>query len=233
MTTRPRPVPRSSARRARRGPAPARRGPRSPAAALPAREAIVEAARRALIERGHARVSTRVVAAAAGVNQSLIHYYFGTREKLLLAVLESMNAELLKRQAEMFQSPTAFADKWAQACRFWEQDLASGFVRLMIELQGLGVSEPAIGVEVRRIRGEWRTLLQDVSREALAHFGLRSVSAEVVGAFVTCFWIGMELETMLGVPEAEGHFRESLATVERFLRWLDATTAAGRRPTLE
>ena len=54
------------------------------------REAIVAAATRCIIERGHAALSTRAVA-AAGVNQSLIHYYFGTRERLMLAVLDQMN----------------------------------------------------------------------------------------------------------------------------------------------
>ena len=57
------------------------------------REAIVAVAGRCIIERGHAALSTRAVAAAAGVNQSLIHYYFGTRERLMLAVLEQMLGE--------------------------------------------------------------------------------------------------------------------------------------------
>ena len=68
------------------------------------RETIVQAASRCIVERGHAALSTRAVAAEAGVNQSLIHYYFGTKERLTLAVLERMNLTLLKRQAEMFES---------------------------------------------------------------------------------------------------------------------------------
>jgi hypothetical protein len=42
----------------------------------------------------------------------------------------------------------------------------------------------------------------------------------------------MEHEMMLGVSEPEGHWRESLAAFERFLRWLEAECTAGRRPTL-
>ena len=52
---------------------------------LPGRPTILKAARRCLIRLGHARLSTRVVATEAGVNQSLIHYYFGTKDGLILA----------------------------------------------------------------------------------------------------------------------------------------------------
>src|SRR5260370_40066141 len=144
-------------RRARSGPRP--RPPRG-ADTLPMREAIVEAAGRCIVERGHAALSTRAVAAEAGVNQSLIHYYFGTKERLTLAVLERMNQTLLKRQAEMFESTGSVADKWAQACHFYESDLQSGYVRLLMELSALGFSNATIGDEVRKLRGQWRALLQ-------------------------------------------------------------------------
>ena len=196
------------------------------------REAIVTAAARCIIERGHAALSTRAVATAAGVNQSLIHYYFGTRERLLLAVLEQMNQALLKRQAEMFEAPMTFADKWAQACRFYREDLASGYVRLLIELTALGAVNATVEPEMRKLRGQWRALLERVVGEALDHFGIRSVPAEVVTAYLVAFWYGMEMEMVLGVSEDEGHYWSGLAAFERFLRWLEEEVRAGRRPTL-
>jgi AcrR family transcriptional regulator len=196
------------------------------------REAIVEAAGRCIVARGSAALSTRAVASEAGVNQSLIHYYFGTKERLTLAVLERMNQALLKRQAEMFESTGSVADKWAQACRFYEGDLRSGYVRLLTELSALGVSNPAIGGEVRKLRGQWRALLERVVGEALEHFAIRSVPAEQVTAYLVGFWYGMEMEAMLGVPEEESHYRASLATFERFLRWLETQRREGRPPTL-
>jgi AcrR family transcriptional regulator len=192
------------------------------------REEIVAAASRCIIDRGHAALSTRAVAAAAGVNQSLIHYYFGTRERLMLAVLEQMNQALLKRQAEMFESPTTFADKWAQACRFYKEDLASGYVRLLIELTALGAVNATVEPEMRKLRAQWRALLERVVGEALEHFGIRSVSAEVVTTYLVGFWYGMEMEMVLGVSEDEGHYWSALATFERFLRWLDVAGASGR-----
>jgi AcrR family transcriptional regulator len=196
------------------------------------REAIVEAAGRCIVARGHAALSTRTVADEAGVNQSLIHYYFGTKERLMLAVLERMNQTLLKRQTEMFESTGSVADKWAQACRFYEGDLRSGYVRLLTELSSLGVSNPAIGGEVRKLRGQWRALLERVVDEALEHFGIRSVTTQQVTAYLAGFWYGMEMEMMLGVSEEESHYWASLATFERFLRWLETQRRDGRPPTL-
>lgn len=196
--------------------------------AVPAREAIVAAASRCIIRDGHARLSTRAIASEAGVNQSLIHYHFGTKERLMLAVLEQMNEGLLKRQTEMYDAPTPFAEKWAAACRFYEQDVASGYVRLLMELTGLGFSNPAVGVEVRRIWGAWRLLLTRVAGDALARFGITAVTADEAGTYVRCFWMGLEMEMMLGVPEADGHHWRSLRTFERFLRWLETERGAGR-----
>jgi AcrR family transcriptional regulator len=94
---------------------PRKQGPRPRALrdahAVPMREAIVQAASRCIVARGHAVLSTRAVATEAGVSQSLIHYYFGTKERLTLAVLERMNQTLLKRQAEMFEASGCVADQ--------------------------------------------------------------------------------------------------------------------------
>lgn len=199
---------------------------------LPMRETILDAASRCIVARGHAALSTRAVASEAGVNQSLIHYYFGTKERLMLAVLERMNQTLLKRQAEMFEAPSSVADKWAQACRFYEADLRSGYVRLLTELSSLGVSNPAVGGEVRKLRAQWRALLERVVDSALEQFAIRSVSTEQATAYLVAFWYGMEMEMMLGVPEEESHYWASLATFERFLRWLETQRRDGRPLTL-
>jgi AcrR family transcriptional regulator len=138
------------------------------------RETIVQAASRCIVERGHAALSTRAVAAEAGVNQSLIHYYFGTKERLTLAVLERMNQTLLKRQAEMFESTGSVADKWAQACRFYESDLQSGYVRLLMGSPRWASRTRPSGRGALRGR---RALLASGRRRA--GFGIRSVSASM------------------------------------------------------
>lgn len=65
----------------------ARRGPR-PADAADTRAAILREARRAFEEIGYAGTSLRHVAQRAGVDASLLSYYFGSKENLFTAAME-------------------------------------------------------------------------------------------------------------------------------------------------
>lgn len=52
------------------------------------RAAILDAARGLFAAQGYAGTSVRSVAAAAGVDASLVHHYFGTKDQLFIAALE-------------------------------------------------------------------------------------------------------------------------------------------------
>ena len=54
-------------------------------------------------------LSTRDVAAAAGVPLSQIHYHFGSKQGLVLALFEYLNAQLLDRQNATVRRPDAQA----------------------------------------------------------------------------------------------------------------------------
>jgi AcrR family transcriptional regulator len=53
------------------------------------REAILRAARDSFAERGYDQASIRAIATSAGVDPALVHHYFGTKEELFLATIES------------------------------------------------------------------------------------------------------------------------------------------------
>jgi AcrR family transcriptional regulator len=64
-----------------------------PAVNLVGRDGVMEAAKRLLHDLPPARVTISAIAREAGVDPALIRYYFGNREKLLLAVVDSMLAQ--------------------------------------------------------------------------------------------------------------------------------------------
>ena len=194
-----------------------------------ARAAILEAAGRVLGRDGAVEFSTRSVATEAGVNQSLIHYHFQTKENLMLAVLADMDAQLLARQANMYASDLMIAEKWARAVDFYKDDLASGYVRLLMELWSIGFANPAIAAAVREIVARWRAVLTRAAGEALEHFGMGGIAPEEVVTIVESFWFGMELEHLLGVTEEEGHHWRTLATIRRILARLEARRNGGEQ----
>jgi AcrR family transcriptional regulator len=180
------------------------------------------AARAVLNRDGAAELSTRSVAAEAGVHLSLIHYYFESREGLLLAALERINQELLDRQRVMYgNEDLSLAEKWRQAIAFYRQDLTSGYVRSLMELAGLGFANPRLGSAVRELMKGWRDLLAEVAAEALPRLGITDIApAEVASAIVT-FWYGMELQHSLEITEDEGSLWQTVETLGRLIERLE------------
>ena len=193
------------------------------------RERILEAARQRLVEEGYARLSTRQIAAEAGVNHALIHYYFGTKDQLVIAVLDEANRRLLARQTAMYDTPGGFAEKWARARAFYEEDLASGFVRLQMELWAASLSNPELrAVFLPRLLA-WRRVVRDAVRDAVAHYELDlPVSPDMVADWICTYWGGMEFEMLIGMSEEDGHHQTALATVQRLLEYLDRRATDAR-----
>lgn len=69
------------------------------------RAAILAAAEREFAQAGLAGGRTDVIAAKAGVNKALLFYYFKSKEKLYLAVLEDHLKEFNRRALAVLQSP--------------------------------------------------------------------------------------------------------------------------------
>src|SRR4051794_15027775 len=105
--------------------------------ALPAdpRTKLLDAAERLLIDVGHSAVTTRLVSKEAGLNQGLVHYYYGSMEELFLAVLERFTARLIIRQRAMYAADTTFLVKWRKAMGFLEEDLAVEYPKIWRELK--------------------------------------------------------------------------------------------------
>ncbi len=74
---------------------------------------LLEAAKKVLRQNGYAGLSTRDVAAAAGVPLSQIHYHFGSKQGMVLALFEYLNAQLLDRQNAMFgDASLKLSEQW-------------------------------------------------------------------------------------------------------------------------
>ena len=87
------------------------RGPGRPPGADPRRperlEAILEAACRAILERGFPATRIADVARAANVSTGTVHYYFATRDEVLIAALKHATDRLFGRVEEAAGEPPA------------------------------------------------------------------------------------------------------------------------------
>jgi AcrR family transcriptional regulator len=192
-------------------------------ATLDTRTALLDAAAQVLRERGYAALSTREVATAAGVPLSQIHYHFGSKQGLLLALFEYLNAQLFERQQALFNDPTlSFADQWDRACAYLDDDLASGFVRIMHELAAAGWADPDVGAVVRESLSGWVGLVTEVTRKfARKVDGFGPLSAEDVAALVSNAFIGAESLVLAGIEQKGFPLREALRRVGALIRMLE------------
>jgi AcrR family transcriptional regulator len=183
------------------------------------REAILRAARDRLVEVGYANLNVRDIARAAGVNHALIGYHFHGKQQLVLAVLDEANKRLLERQARMYRATASASRQWREACDFYEEDLKSGFVRLLMELMGASFHDAELRAEfVPRLLG-WHRLIDAAVVDFIARSKLDlPVSAQAITAWIGWFWTGMEASMVLGIDERDGHQREALAAVATLLR---------------
>jgi len=185
-----------------------------------ATEALLDAAERLLIQVGHAGITTRRVAAEAGVNHGLVHYYFGSMEELFLQVLERFTARLIERQRAMYEAEGPFIEKWRTAMRYLDEDIASGYPKIWFELQALGWNRPDVRSRVARVNAEWREVLLEAFGKAMEEYGLdrERFPRDAWVSLVMTFNQGIELERLSGITDGQ---RELLESVERWLSSLE------------
>ena len=191
------------------------------------RQTLLTAAEHCLREEGYTELSTRKVAEQAGVPLSQIHYHFGSKEGLLIALLEHINARLLGRQAETFAEPQSLSRRWERACDHLDADLNSGFVRILQELMAAGWSDPDIAAAVRASLGGWFTLLRDLATEAAHRFGgLHPFTAEEIAALVGAAFLGVEAIILLGMEDALIPARQALRRFGDIIRLAEERSAS-------
>jgi AcrR family transcriptional regulator len=178
------------------------------------RRRIVDAARDVLLERGHAAASTRAVADEAGVRLSLVHYHFGGKQGLLLEVLQRENELLLARQHKLYAAPGPLAEKWRTACDFLDEDVRSGYVRVLWELWAAGLADEDLAAGWRAAMRGWRSLLESVFAAWAEETGVDlPLSARAVATLMSNLFEGIEIELLAGVPEEDAPHREVLDAI--------------------
>jgi AcrR family transcriptional regulator len=181
---------------------------------------LLEAAKKVLRQNGYAGLSTRDVAEAAGIPLSQIHYHFGSKQGMLLALFEYLNTQLLDRQNALFGDATlALSQQWDQACDYLDDDIASGYVRVLQELIAASWTDAAVAKVIRAGIMGWIDLIVDVARKAEQRLGgLGPFTPEEAGAFAANAFIGAESLYLLGIEKKNSPVRQALRRVGELIR---------------
>ena len=182
------------------------------------------AVRDVVLESGFAALSTRAVADKAGVPLSQIHYHFGSKEQMILAMLREENDSLVTRQAAMFARDLPLSERWNLACNYLDDDLESGYVRVLQEMMAIGWSSVEVRDAVGDVLAAWCGVLNEVVEQAHAagaDFGPFE-AADIVALVMSAF-LGAESLILLGLDSDQLPIRSALRRVG------DALAALGSR----
>ena len=190
---------------------------------------LLEAAKKVLRQSGYAGLSTRDVATVAGVPLSQIHYHFGSKQGMVLALFEYLNAQLLDRQDALFGDPTLkLSQQWDRACGYLDDDIASGYVRVLQELIAASFSDAEVAKVVRAGIMGWVDLIVGVARRAEEKFGgLGPLTPEEIGAFAANAFIGAESLYLLGLEKKGVPLRQALRRVGELIRLAERGQSGG------
>jgi AcrR family transcriptional regulator len=180
---------------------------------------ILESARVCLLTDGYANLSTRKVAERASVPLSQIHYHFGGKQSMILALLDYENQRLVDRQREMYAASAPLWKRYEQACDFLDDDLASGYVRVLQEMIAAGWSDDAVARQVRSMLKGWLDVLEEVAREAQSRFGsLGPFTPADAATLVVLAFLGGEAVILLGDNDWAQRARGALRQVTQLIR---------------
>ena len=146
---------------------------------------IVDAMRACVAEHGISSSTFERVSSQAGVSRGLLHYYFGTKERLLVEVVRR-DTEIRVARLDGPLARTGTADQILEILVSDLQDLIEhepGFFMLLFELFTAGRRNPDIQREIGELFARTREHVAEILRakEAEGVLKLRFEAAAVVG----------------------------------------------------
>ncbi len=166
---------------------------------------IVDAMRASVAERGTAGSTFDQVARAAGVSRGLLHYYFGTKERLLIEVVRR-DCDVRKATMSAALAQARSADDVIAVLVASLDDVVRndpGFVTLIFELFVLSRHHEDVAAEFSELLSRLREQVADVLRDKQDEGVLRlSAEPEAVVDVIFSLGDGMMLR-MLAEPERD------------------------------
>jgi AcrR family transcriptional regulator len=178
------------------------------------RGVLLDAAERLMLEEGYAGVTSRRLAASAGLKPQLVHYYFRTMDDLFLALFRRGADEGLERQIRALDSAQPL---WS----LWDLSRDPRGTALTMEFTALANHRKAIQAELSASAERYRAGLLEAFRSVFTRYDINQTAYPPVVCAVLLTSISTFLvieQAMLGM--STGH-AETVAFVEDLIRRLE------------
>lgn len=159
------------------------------------RERLITAGYEVLAEKGFEGTTVKEIAQYAGVSPGLFHYYFVSKDELLLAVVQEAGERFKKYVLEELRGAVARPHFLRAILTNSRENVKSNMVwyRLRYELYALGLRNekllPSVGTLLARIR-------QEISQTIQSFLGNDEKQAEAIAAVILACYDGLALQQL-------------------------------------
>ena len=162
------------------------------------RERLIDGAIAVLRTEGFAGATARAVAGAAGCNQALVFYHFGSVQTLLVAALATVSERRAAAFGPLLDAIAGPDDLVAAAGEVHRADLESGNVAVLAEMLAGAGSDPELARQVAECVRPWFGVARASVERAIPGNVLDSLlGAEEAAYAVVALFVGMELLSRL------------------------------------
>ena len=170
------------------------------------RAQLLDAAESLLLEEGYAAVTSRRIAAKAGLKPQLVHYYFRTMDDLFLEVFRRRADENLARAERAIAADGSLRT-------LWQLNADPRGARFNIEFVALANHRKAIRTEIARYAEQYRAAQLEAVTAALRKIGVTDEELPPVVALLLMTGVTqvLALEDALGVTAGHETTRSFMA----------------------
>lgn len=182
------------------------------------RRDLLDAVFEIVAERGLEGLRTRDVAARAGVNIATLHYYFGTKEALVEALLDDVDRKLrMPESPDGARELPVFDDLRDHLLDAWRRFHATPHLAAVLqELVIRGQRDPAARARFKARHLLWNKAIEELLRKLDAEGKLRrGIDPEIAARMVTSFMMGAMMQ--LEVNPKAFSFEAAAAVLEKAL----------------
>lgn len=186
---------------------------RSTAEESEARTALLDAAEAIMLEDGYAAVTTRRIAAKAGLNSALVFYYFDTMDGLFVALFRRGAQETHERWEAVLASPQPL---WG----IWDMLRDESNTARTMEFIALANHRKAIRTEIAAAAKQFHRMQRKALDRALESYGVDAEQWPASSVIVMMTGIARYLLIEQAFDVHLGH-AETVALVEEHIRRLE------------
>ncbi|WP_030789426.1 TetR/AcrR family transcriptional regulator [Streptomyces sp. NRRL S-920] len=167
---------------------------KDPAKGRETREKLLDGALRTLTEQGIAKTSARTIAAAAGVNQALVFYHFGSVDELLAAACRYGTEQRVALYRERLAGIGSLSELLAFGREMHEEERDAGHVAVLGQLLAGAQTQPRLAAATAAGLALWVEEIEKVLVRILAGSPLGEFTDAVgLARAVAASFVGLEL----------------------------------------